>query len=161
MSGVRMGERLLGAGSSEAAMFTALAAKVGLSGRACAVAEDAPAAERFTRAAAREGVLVEVETAPADRLPFDADSFDLALLAGSPAYLGTKQALLGEVHRLLRHGGRVLIVSRTGSGLAALFSGGRGRVQPDQMLASAGFRPVRKLARQKGLLFVEGLKTSN
>jgi SAM-dependent methyltransferase len=168
MSGIRMGERLLWIGARELPMFGAVAAKVGLSGRAAAVAEDEDGAALIRDAAARAGVLVDLEITPPGSLPFETGSFDLAVIAGPVRLVetllaGTRSAWLTEGHRVLRPGGRMLIVERYGHprlfGLLA---------PPDRTTASgqeaeaglqaAGFRPVRTLGRRQGLMFVEGLK---
>ncbi len=168
MAGVRMGERLLAVGGGTPGMFAALAAKVGLTGRACAVAGAEQVAEGLRQAAAREGVLVEVTTAPLPTLPFDADAFDLVLvdatggMPGLPA--GQWAACLAEARRVLRVGGRSILVERTArTGLGALF-GGAVPAPPlsagdaEAAFRTAGFSPVRTLAEREGLLFVEGLK---
>ncbi len=167
MAGVRMGERLLAIGGGTPGMFAALAAKVGLTGRACAVGGADTVAQGLRQAAAREGVLVEVSTAALPTRPFDGDAFDLVLVdatAGMPGLpAGEWAACLREARRVLRVGGRSILVERTGrTGLAALF--GAGAAPPlsagtaEAAFREAGFNPVRTLAEREGLLFVEGLK---
>jgi ubiquinone/menaquinone biosynthesis C-methylase UbiE len=168
MSGIRMGERLLWIGAQEAAMFGAVAKKVGLSGRAAAVVDSEAGAGRIRDAAARAGVLVDLETAAAEHLPFDADSFDIVVIAGPVGLVeglapDAQLAVLTEARRVLRPGGRMLVVERFAHrrlfGLMA--PGDRADLtgqQAEAALQAAGFRPVRTLARREGLLFIEGLK---
>src|SRR5205085_8854538 len=59
MTGVNMGDRLLEIGCADGGRLAAIAAKVGLSGRAVAVVPDEAAATRARKGAARAGVLVE------------------------------------------------------------------------------------------------------
>jgi ubiquinone/menaquinone biosynthesis C-methylase UbiE len=99
-------------------------------------------------------------------MPFEAGSFDLVLLRDVMAALDTRgAAVLAEVLRVLRPGGRCLIVesSRRGaSGLASVF-GSRDTSEEsaeskalNAALKSVGFVAVRTLAEREGLLFVEG-----
>jgi ubiquinone/menaquinone biosynthesis C-methylase UbiE len=159
MSGIRMGERLLWIGAHEAAMFGAVAKKV---------VDSEAGAGRIRDAAARAGVLVDLETAAAEHLPFDADSFDIGVIAGPVGLVeglapGAQLAVLTEARRVLRSGGRMLVVERFAHrrlfGLMA--PGDRADLtgqQAEAALQAAGFRPVRTLARREGLLFIEGLK---
>ena len=69
MTGVRMGDRLLQVGCANGGRLGAVAAKVGLSGRAVAVVPDAEAEARARSGAENAGVLVDVHLAPATKLP--------------------------------------------------------------------------------------------
>jgi ubiquinone/menaquinone biosynthesis C-methylase UbiE len=171
MAGVRMGERLLQVGVDDAGLAAALASKVGLSGAAAhAVANESEAA-RARSAAASAGALVDVQVAPFGALPFESASFDLAVIHARSGWLGAMRpeervGLLQSVHRLLRSGGRVVVIeSAPRQGLAALFrshtvnehyaaAGGA-----EGALRAEGFRPVRLLGEREGYRFTEGLKT--
>lgn len=167
MLGVRMGERLLWIGADEAEMFAAVATKVGLSGRAAAVSRNEAGRRRLEVAAAREGVLADLEIAPGP-LPFEDASFDLAVLAGPNHVVenlpeDARSAWLREAFRVLRPGGRFLVIERFGGGrLLGLLPAPGARPSGGQAardaLEGAGFRPVRLLAARSGLQFVEGLK---
>jgi ubiquinone/menaquinone biosynthesis C-methylase UbiE len=171
MTGIRMGERVLWIGAREPAMFGAVAAKmgpVGVSGRVAAIVDDAEGAGHLRQAAARAGILAEIETGSAERLPFDGDSFDLAVLAGPVGLVedlapDAQMAVFSEARRVLRAGGRLIVIERFGSPrfLGLIPAADRPDVSGDRTesaLQAAGFRPVRTLARREGLLFVEGLK---
>ena len=168
MAGVRLGERLLQAGTANPRAFAILAGKSGLTGRACAVVDAPEAARQLETAAASEGVLVEVVTASGGLWPYDAGSFDVGMLDGNAllsASLPDTSQRLRDMLRALRPGGRVLAVYTASRGIAARLgfqssrpeSAGRGRALVTA-LESAGFRPVRVLAEREGILFVEGFR---
>jgi len=170
MAGVRLGERVLDVGASGAALFAEIAGKVGLTGRACAVVGSEASAVRVKAAAAKAGVLVEVEVASWPSLPVGDGEFDVAVLDETGGMLAglderTRVGLARETLRALRDGGRVLVVEqeRRGwlAGLAARPTSGAGfREQggPRAMLELAGFAPVRVLAEREGKRFTEGWK---
>jgi ubiquinone/menaquinone biosynthesis C-methylase UbiE len=170
MTGVKMGDQLLQVGCVDGARLGAIAAKVGLSGRAVLIAPDDASAQRGRKGAEAAGVLVEVEVAPPTRLPVDADTFDLALVDDTSGVIGTMRAedrvaTVRELARVLRPGGRVMIIgAATRGGFGALLS----RAQSGPAFAASGdavksleadgFRSVRTLAEREGLVFVEGIK---
>jgi ubiquinone/menaquinone biosynthesis C-methylase UbiE len=167
MAGVRMGERLLQAGAGDARAFAAIAAKVGLTGRACAVADTSEAVQVLERAAARQGVFVEVVGVQSGAWPFDAASFDIALVDGN-ALIGAaddeRQIRLGEIRRVVRAGGRVLAVYRSPRSLMMRlgFESAHEASQPARALLQAfdraGLAPARLLAEREGLTFVEAFR---
>jgi ubiquinone/menaquinone biosynthesis C-methylase UbiE len=166
MTSVKMGDRLLQIGCSDGGALAAIAAKVGLSGRALAVVPDIDTAVRARKAAQRQGVLVEVEVAPATDLPTTDADLDLVVIddaAGQFASSGgdAQGATVREALRVLKPGGRVLVVSALpATGLAAML--GRGSNGPPfdaaPALEAGGCRFVRLLAEREGLRFVEGMK---
>jgi hypothetical protein len=169
MTGVKMGDQVAFIGCAHAGRLAAIASKVGLSGHAVAFVPDAAASERVSKGAANAGVLVEIEIASPMALPVERESFSLSvvddtgdLLGGLPP--GDRAALARELFRIVRPGGRVMIVGSTGgSGLGRLLSKDSGASltssgQVNALLESAGFRSVRTLAEREGLVFVEGIK---
>jgi len=166
MSGVKLGDRMLQIGCSDGGALAAVAAKVGLSGRAVAVVADAAAAARVHKGARRQGVLVEVEVAPDQQLPADAIDFDLVMIddrAGQFAMqaLEAQVSTVREVVRILKPGGRVLVISAMpSSGLAAMLGVGVSGPLFDAtpVLEAGGCRFVRLLGEREGLRFVEGMK---
>jgi ubiquinone/menaquinone biosynthesis C-methylase UbiE len=170
MTGVKMGDRFLQVGCAHGGRMAAVAAKVGLSGRAVVVAPDEPSAARARKGAAAEGVLVEIEIAPPTKLPVEDASVDIAVIDDTGGLLGTARpedrvASVREALRVLRPGGRVMIVgSAPRGGLGAIFS--RAESGPpftasgdaNKALAADGFKSVRTLAEREGLVFVEGIK---
>ena len=166
MSGVRMGERLLQIGMDTPVVTGLLAAKPGLSGESSIVAVDEATATQVRRAISETGALVNVAVHNLDALPFDAGSFDLVVVhnrSGRLASLVETQdsAALAECRRVLRSGGRVVVLDKgTPTGLTAIFQSGTPvRVETTiRALETAGFRTVRLLGDRDGYRFVEGLK---
>ena len=78
MSGVKLADRLLVIGCSDPSLIAALGAKVGLTGRACAVDEDPSLVASAAQIAEREGVLIESAPAPGLKVPYPDESFDVA-----------------------------------------------------------------------------------
>jgi ubiquinone/menaquinone biosynthesis C-methylase UbiE len=170
MTGVKLGDRLVQVGCTHAGRLGAVAAKVGLSGRAVAVTPDEASAARARKGAADAGVLLEVEVAPPTRLPVENGAFDLAVVDDTGGLFGRMRAedrvaAIRELVRVLRPGGRVLIVgttprgglgavlSRTGSGPPFAASG-----DATKALEADGFKSARIIAEREGLAFVEAIK---
>ena len=170
MVGTKMGERFVQIGCAHGGRLGAVAARVGLSGRAVAITPDEASAERARKGAAQAGMLVEVEVAPMTALPVDDRAFDVALVDDTGGLLGEmrpedRRALVRELFRILRPGGRVVALGAIPQGgLSALLS--RRPSEPSfaatgalhELLAADGFRPVRTLAERDGLVFIEAAK---
>ena len=167
MAGLKLGSKVLQLHGRDSGLIATLAGVAGLSGEAYAVALDQPQAEAFERAAAAEGVLVEVTVAPLSALPYDPESFDLVVIKNMLGELrqNTRVACLQQARRVLRAGGRCLVIEQAiRGGLGALFSrqsldrqyetfgGARGALKAE------GFRSVRLLADRDGLSFTEGTR---
>jgi SAM-dependent methyltransferase len=126
MTGVKLGDRVAFLGAPDPGRVAAIAAKVGLSGRAVAVVPDAAGVTRVDRAAADAGVLVETAIATLTALQFEGGEFDLAVIDGTGAIfegLGDQDraALAREAARILRPGGRLVVFGRgTPEGLRGL-----------------------------------------
>jgi ubiquinone/menaquinone biosynthesis C-methylase UbiE len=97
-------------------------------------------------------------------LPFGDASFDLVVInnrSGETLTAPTASSMLADCRRVLRSGGRVVVIDKgSASGLAALFQSRRGSDAPDAAehgLQAAGFRAVRMLGDRDGYRFVEGL----
>ena len=166
MTAVKMGDRLVQIGCADGGRLAAVAAKVGLSGRAVAVVPDAASAARAEKGAARAGVLVEVEVAPPRHIPLDTGAFDLAVVDNTTGLLASmavedRAATIQEWLRVLRPGGRVVALGAgRRRGIGALFASGPppSALDPVPALQAEGFKSVRLLAEREGLTFVEAVK---
>lgn len=167
MTGVKMGDRLLQVGCANAAQLAAVAANVGLSGRAAAVVADTATGAQVEKAASRAGVLVDVTVSALTKLPVDDKDFDVAIIDDTGAHFthlpaADRGAIVRETLRVLRPGGRVMVIGSTPlTGLAAKLS----QRSPDALstdptptLQADGYRTVRILAERDGLIFWEGMK---
>jgi ubiquinone/menaquinone biosynthesis C-methylase UbiE len=163
MAGVRLGDRLLVVGGSDPRLLAGVAAKTGLTGRACVVDDDQARSSAAAAAAERDGALVDAFTAPWSALPFGSAEFDVAIIRNvlPNAAESLRVACLGEVLRVLRPGGRGLVIDGTErAGLQSLIPGRSQGSSRAAVLAleAAGFRAVRTLAERAGLIFVEGVR---
>jgi ubiquinone/menaquinone biosynthesis C-methylase UbiE len=166
MAGVKMGDRIVQIGCAHGGRLAAIAAKVGLSGRAVAVVPDEASASRASRGASGAGVLVEVATAPPTSLPLEAEAFDLAIVDDTAGLLASasadeRVAIVRQMYRVLRPGGRALVMGAVPrGGLAGLFSRAPAvpRTDAARILEAAGFATARTLAERDGLSFVEAIK---
>jgi ubiquinone/menaquinone biosynthesis C-methylase UbiE len=166
MTGVKLGDRVAQVGCAHGGRLAAIAALVGLSGRAVVVAPDEASAARARKGGAQAGVLIEVEIGPPTRLPLDDNAFDLAVIddtGGLFADLSPEDrvASVREVYRILRPGGRVMVISAAPrGGLGGLFARAPSGppFDPEPSLQADGFRAPRTLAEREGLRFVEALK---
>jgi ubiquinone/menaquinone biosynthesis C-methylase UbiE len=170
MTGVKMGDRVLQIGCAHGGRLAAVAAKVGLSGRAVAVVPDAASAARAHSGSADAGVLVEVETGDPTRLTFEDASFDLAIVDDTAGLLGSmsiadRASTIRELARVVRPGGRAMIIGATPrEGLAVWLSRSSGapslsaKGEATRALDADGFRGARTLAEREGLVFVEGIR---
>jgi ubiquinone/menaquinone biosynthesis C-methylase UbiE len=170
MAGVKMGDRLIQVGCAHGGRLGAVAAKVGLSGRAVAMVPDEASAARARKGAADAGVLVEIEVAPPTALTADEQSFDVAVVDDTGGLIGSlppdgRAGAVRELARVLRPGGRLVYIgSAPHGGLAGLFAkhpdGASFALTPAarDSLTADGFKSVRTLAEREGLVFVEGIK---
>ena len=169
MSGIKLGDRLLVIGCDDTALIAALAGKAGLTGRACMVCASAEQRVRAARMVEGDGALVESFDAHPTKLPFEAASFDVAIIRNLLPSLdpGSRSVTVAEVRRVIRPGGRCIVIDDAPRrGFARLIGGGLADdyghyVQAGGgavLLQGAGFRGVRTLAEREALVFVEGVK---
>lgn len=166
MTGVKLGDRVLFAGTSDVTLVTELATRAGLSGRVVVLAGDGAAAEARVRAIETGGALAEAAHAPLDMLPFEGGSFDVAVAEDTLRALpdASRRGAVAELFRVLRPGGRLLWIERYARGGAtrAVFAA---KPAPDTapweaLLTAAGFRGVRTLAAAEGRTYLEGIKAN-
>ena len=172
MTGIKLGDRFLQIGCTDASLVAALGSKVGLSGRACAIVSSEADAARARRGAENGGVLLEIEMSThLDTFPFEDAAFDLIVLDNQEGLLSTMRpehrvACLQQAHRTLAPRGRIVVVERgPRGGLGALFRS-RQPVDPHYQssggavtaLKAEGFKAARLLAERDGLSFFEGVR---
>jgi ubiquinone/menaquinone biosynthesis C-methylase UbiE len=166
MAGIKLGDRLLVVGCADPILIARLAVKTGLTGRALAVDEQEKTVTAAAEIAAREGALIETATAPWTALPLEPDSFDVAIVRDILPHLttDTRSGCIREVQRVLRPGGRCLVIDGKGrTGLVAVVRGASGASHyaaaggPVQALAAQGFKAARILAEREGLVFAEAV----
>ncbi len=166
MTAVKLGDSFLQIGCAHGGRLAAVAANVGLSGRAAVVVPDDAAAARARKGAEDAGVFVEIATTTLARLPFDDAAFDLAIIDDSDHLLGAmtsgqRTAIASEAYRVLRPGGRALVIgSLPPTGIRALFfrRAGAGPLDVQPALEAGGFTLTRVLGEREGLRFTEAIK---
>jgi ubiquinone/menaquinone biosynthesis C-methylase UbiE len=159
MAGIKLGDRLLVVGCSDPILIAQLAVKTGLTGRAQAVDADERVVARAAEIALREGALVETSVTSIGTLPLDAESFDVAVVRDVLANVAaeTRPAVLAEVRRVLRPGGRCLVIDSARRGLGGFLGSGSATVDYAALLQAAGFKAARVLAEREGRIFSEAV----
>lgn len=154
MTGVRLGDRVALAGCSEPGLLPALGARAGLTGRAVGFDPDRSALAAAARAAEKAGVLVEALDTPSwPSLPLEAGSLDLFVVREPDANDTLLHAVRAEAARVLRPGGRIVVISPVREASAAERAD-----RTLELLQDAGFRGGRVLAERQKLRFLEAMK---
>jgi SAM-dependent methyltransferase len=171
MTGVKLGNRLLLVGCTDASLVAAVGSKVGLSGRACALVSTDEDEARARSGAERGGILLEIEKSPLNNFPYPDHSFDVIVVDNQDGLIGNARpdqrvAALQEARRTLAPRGRIVLIERAPrGGLGGLLRSGK---PPDPhyqssggavaALKAEGFKAVRQLAERAGLSFFEGIR---
>ena len=164
MAAVKLGNRFLAVGVRNPGLIAVLAAKAGLTGTACAVDEDAAAVAKAAAAIERDGALAEVTQAPWGTWPYNPDSFDVAVIDDLLPTLTaeSRTRCISEVLRVIRPGGRALVIERAKRGGFGALLGRQASYEKyegaDNTLKTVGFAAVRVLAEADGVSYVEGIK---
>ncbi|MDX1654516.1 MAG: methyltransferase domain-containing protein [Candidatus Competibacteraceae bacterium] len=106
---LRPGERVLDVGTGPGFLAEAMAQAVGAAGQVCGIDFSVPVLE-LARNRCRELPQVRFDGAEATRMPYPDDRFDAAIAAQVYEYIHDTQAALAELYRVLRPGGRALLV---------------------------------------------------
>jgi arsenite methyltransferase len=106
---LRQGERVLDIGSGPGLLAYDIAASVGPAGRVCGIdiSEDMLT---MSRRRCTDQPWIEFQRADATKLPYPHDSFDAAVSAQVYEYVADVPIALAELHRVVRPGGRVVVV---------------------------------------------------
>ena len=139
----------------------------GLARKIAAIDDALAGCERGRKIAAKEGVLVTVVHAQYGALPDDDTSYDVVVLWDLIGGLAPERrcACLQQTLKVLRRGGRCVVIERVPrGGLGALLGGPK--LDPtyttsggaERALDAEGFKAVRCLAKRNGLAFTEGIK---
>jgi ubiquinone/menaquinone biosynthesis C-methylase UbiE len=164
MVGARPGDSVLFCGAGRPDIAGAVGAVTGLNGQTTVVDRQDGAKARVAAGAAAAGALVDFTDAPLTMLPFDGGQWDLAVIpTGLTTLGGNATNVLAEAVRVVRSGGRVVIIERVSRpGLFGLFHTPEVSVAPVEAttgaLSAAGLRGVRLLAEVEGVRYFEGTK---
>ncbi len=117
---LRDGEAVLDVGCGTGSLAIVARAQVGPSGSVAGVDASAPMIARARRKASRAGLTIDFREAYAEALPFPDASFDVVLSTVMLHHLrrATRAAAVAEMRRVLRPGGRVIVVDFAGAGAA-------------------------------------------
>jgi len=163
MIGAKSGDQVLVVGASDAELAAEVALVTGLNGTTTVCDPDAGARTRVETAAREAGALVEFATATPTSLPATDESQDVVVLMNAAdAVAHVDPALVLEhVLRILRPGGRIIVVD--GSRASGFFrsTGGAERLPAQTILTrleQAGTRARRQLAEVDGVSYYEARK---
>lgn len=107
--GVAPGLSVLDLGCGAGAYLEEAARTVGRGGEARGIEPDPQQAQLARGRLRAQGLEVVVDSAPVDRLPYPDAEFDLAYLVGRMGRLRDREAVLAELRRVLKPGGRLAV----------------------------------------------------
>ena len=109
-SGVRSGHRVLDVAGGSGDLAGAFARRVGAAGEVVLTDINAAMLRVGRDRLIDDGVVVPVVQCDAERLPFRSDRFDIVTIAFGLRNMTHKDAALAEIRRVLRPGGRLLVL---------------------------------------------------
>lgn len=165
LAGLRSGERVLDVGCGTGVLTRGAAKIVGPTASVWGIDPTADMIRIARQAAAAEASTAQFKPAAIENLPFDADSFDVALISFVLHCLpwDLKQSGLRELHRVLRPEGRLLIVDLDRPRNAAMaflaravlrhpFMAAHLEGRTAELLRETGFVNVRTVGESRGLV---------
>jgi SAM-dependent methyltransferase len=164
MIGAKPGQHVVVFGVGDGGLAAAVALVTGLNGRTLVVDSSADAIQRLDGAAAKAGALVESINGPLTTLPLESGTFDVAVLHHTMT-AADPSAMIAEAARVLRDGGRMLVIE--GEGRPGMFGRFRRPSGPGpslggdavrDLLEGSGLRAARVLGESDGFVYVEGVK---
>lgn len=158
MVGAKAGDSLVVIGATAFDLAAELAKVTGLNGQTVVVHPDPAARERVDAAAALVGALLEFRQGSPKNVPLDDGSQSVAVLSASLSSWPTsdRKEILAEIFRVLRSGGRIIVI-QAGKGSARAGE----RLSHEDVLAlltGAGARAARLLADVGGVSYFEARK---
>lgn len=161
MAGVKLGDRVLFAGTDDIRLVAVLATQAGLSGRVVLLAPDQARADARAADVEQAGALIEPHVAALDAA-HEPGAFDVIVADGTLAALDpdTRRRALHALFAALRAGGRLVWIEPRPRGGVFGFGASAPSTEPvrERELTDTGFRGVRTLAAAGGRVFVEGIK---
>jgi arsenite methyltransferase len=111
MLGLAPGERVLDIGVGPGFLAAEIAAEVGAGGRVCGIdVSDSMLAVAATREPGPEAATLELARGNAEEIPYDDGSFHVVVTTQVLEYVPDVPRALAEIHRVLRPGGRALLL---------------------------------------------------
>jgi demethylmenaquinone methyltransferase / 2-methoxy-6-polyprenyl-1,4-benzoquinol methylase len=110
VSGARTGDRVLDVAGGTADLSSAFAKRVGPTGEVWLTDINNAMLKRGRDRLLDEGILAPIAQCDAERLPFSDNHFDIVSVAFGLRNMTHKDVALAEMHRVLRPGGRLLVL---------------------------------------------------
>lgn len=163
MVGPRPSDEVLFLGAKDPSLAAETGAITRLNGRTVVVGQGADAGKRIDQAATQAGAILEFVDAPFTPLPFDAATFHIVVAPIAAEWWTEYASSLAEAARVLRPGGRiVVIIGERSRGPFRVSPARPPALATDAVLAllkSSGFIAARQLAETDGVTYYEATKS--
>jgi ubiquinone/menaquinone biosynthesis C-methylase UbiE len=164
MIGVKAGDRVIVVGATDPDLAAQVALVTGLNGSTTVIDDRADARDRVEAAAREAGALVEFVPGTLGSLPAEGNSADVVVLLARLGSIeaGGRTAPITEAARVLRPGGRIIVIEGARSGgLFRALQEKPPRLAAEEvlrLLEHSGMTARRQLADVEGVAFYEGRK---